>query len=107
MGLLDSLKGLFGKGKSTVDVNNDGQVNAADASAVANNVQSAASSTASTVGQAADVNNDGQVNLSDAGAAVSGAQQAVTGAADVNNDGQVNAADANAAAQNIKNQLPQ
>ena len=34
MGLLDSLKGLFSKGSAAADVNNDGQVNAADAQAV-------------------------------------------------------------------------
>lgn len=39
MGLLDSLKGLFSKGKGAADVNNDGQVNAADAQAAVDGVQ--------------------------------------------------------------------
>lgn len=55
MGFLDSIKGMFGKGKQVADVNNDGQVNAADASAAVGAAK-----------QAADVNNDGQVNAADA-----------------------------------------
>ena len=92
MGLLDSIKGMFGKGSNVADVNNDGQVNAADLGA-------AAQAASSTVSQAADVNNDGQVNVADAQAAATDIQGTVAKTADVNNDGQVNAADATAAVQ--------
>ncbi len=70
MGLLDSIKGLFGHGKDAIDVNGDGQVNAADLGEVASNVQDAASNVAASASDVADVNNDGQVNTTDASAVV-------------------------------------
>ncbi len=99
MGLLDTLKGLFGKSSSVADVNKDGQVNAAD-------IQAAAQSAPSAVSGVADVNNDGQVNAADAQQAVQGAPEAFRNAADINNDGQVNTADAQAAVDQLKDQLP-
>lgn len=70
MGLLDSLKGLFGKGKEVADVNGDGQINAADLGAAAGSVQDVATNAASSASNLVDANNDGQVNTADASAVV-------------------------------------
>lgn len=95
MGILDTLKGLFTKGKGVVDANGDGQVGLSDIQSAAQNLPETLQNLPQNVSEAAQ-------NLPEA---IQNLPESVSQVADVNGDGQVNLADAQQAAQNVPETL--